>query len=270
MAYAQQPRYGATTRPPNQNDQLSYGSSREPYAAKNEYGLGSQAADFNGSSRRVPPQDYQNTNELPGGSYGYNEDWQTQDNSYDGGNRPYGGRGQNRGGRWPPSQRPQGRPTEAGRHLRNDPRSRGPPPGRGRYRQQDAYYQSNQYSGPQGHQQHYQPEGMYHNGSQEHQNDEYGNDEYSLDVPDSWTPVQHYNRPPHSDDQSYQDPEHNASYHQQNRGDSYDRRVSPRSHRNDQAPRQPEAPASRFDYSQPNSTRPHNPQQPRPCKLANV
>ncbi|KAF6239526.1 hypothetical protein HO173_002070 [Letharia columbiana] len=270
MAYAQQPRYGGPQRPPYQDQQPSYGSSREPYAAKNGYGSRSQAAHFSGSSRRGRPQVFQSTSEPSGGSYRYNEDWPDQDNSYDGGNGRHGGRGQNRDGRWPPAQRPQGRPMEAGRHPRNDPRSRGLPqskvaaPGRDHYHQQDPYYQSNQYREPQGYERHYQPEAMHHNGLQEHNNGEHEYDEFSHETPDNSTATQHYNRPPHSDEQDYQDPEYNAGYPQQDRGGPHDRGISSGNFRNDRPPRQPEAPTSRFNQNQPHSTRPQNSQHPKP------
>ncbi|KAL9064507.1 MAG: hypothetical protein Q9161_008844 [Pseudevernia consocians] len=279
MAYAQQPRYGAPERPPYQDHQPLYGSSREAYPVNNGYGPRSQAAHFNGSPRRGPPQQYHNTNESSGGSYRYNEDWPDQDYSYDGGNGRHGGGGQKRGGRWSPAQRSQGRPIETGRHPRNDPRNRGPlqpkpaPPYRGHHHQQDPYYQSNQYREPQGYDQHHQPEGTYYNGSQEHDNGEDAYNEFSLETPDNWTPRQHYHRPPHSDDQAYQDTDYNARYPRPDRGGPYDRRLSPGSYRNDRPPRQPEAPASRINQNQPNSTRPQNPQNPqhpKPCKSAKV
>lgn len=272
MAYAQQPRYGAPQRPPHQDHQPSYESFREPYTAKNGYGPRSQAAYINDSSRRGPPQEYRITNDPSGGTYGYNEEWPDQDKSYGGGNGRYGG--QNRGGRWPPTQRPQGRPIEAGRRPRHDPRSRGSPqsklapPGRGHYQQQDPYYQSNQYREPQGYEQRHQLEGMYHNGSQEHNNREYQYDGVSLATSDDWTLTQHYDRPSHNDDEAYQDPEYNSRYPQQDRGGIYDRTVSPGSYRIDRPPRQPEAPASGFNQNQPNSTRPQNPQHPKRCKSA--
>lgn len=274
MAYARQPRYGGPQRPPYQDHQPSYGSYREPYAAKNGYGPRSQGAHFNGSARHGPSQEYQNTFEPSGGSYGYNEDWLDRENSHDGGNGRYRGRGQNRGGRWPPAQRPQGRPIEVGRHPRNDPRSRGPPqsepapPGGGHYHQQDPYYQSNQHREGQGYEQRYQPEEMYYNGSQVHDNGDYDYDEFSLETPDDRKPTQHYNRPLYSDDQAYQDPEHNAGYPQQDTGAPHDRNFFPGNYGNDRPPRQPEAPASRFIQNQTNFPRPQNPQHPKPCKSA--
>ena len=268
MAYAQQPRYGAPSRPPHQNHQLSYGSSREPYPAKNGYRPRGQAAEFDGSSRGRPSQEYQNSPEPSGATYGYNEGWPDQDHSYDGDNGRHGGRDQNRGGRWPPMQRPQGRPIEAGLRFHNDPRSRGPPPGRGRYRQQDPYNLSNHYREPQRYEEHYQPEGTYHIGSQERENREYEYDELTVETSDHWTPMQHYNRPSHSDDQAYQGAEYNAGYPQQDRGISYDSRASPRTYRNDQPSRRPGAPAPTFDHTQATSTRPPNPQPLKPCKSA--
>ena len=255
MAYAQQPRYGATSRPPHQNHQLPYGYSGEPYATKNGYGTRSQAVEFNGSTRHRPPLEYQESREPPSGTYGYSEDWPDQDHFYDGGNGRYEGRGQNRGRKRLPPHQLQERPIEAGRHLRHDPRSRGPPPGRGRYRQQDLYYQSNQYREPQGYKQHYQSEEMYHNGSQEHGNGDYEYDEFSSETPRTWTPTQHYNHPPHSDDRAYVDPEYNVGYPQQDRGGPSDSRVL-------------EASAHRFNRDQPNSTRPQNLQQLKPCESA--
>ena len=273
MAHARRPPYGAPQGPPFGDHQPSYGSSREPYVAKNGYGPGSPAAHFNGNPRRGPPQEYQNPNEPSSGSYGYEENWHDQGNPYNGGSSRYGGRGQNRGGRWAPAQRLQGRPIVAGRYHHNDPRSRGPPqsksaaPGRGHYQQQDPYYQSNQYRQPQGYEQHYQLEEMYHNDSQEHDNGVYEYDEFSLETPDNRTPVQHYNRP-QRDDQAYQDPEYSVGYLQQDRGGPYGKEVSPGSHGIDRPPRQPEAPASGFNHNQPNSTRPQNPQHAKPCKSA--
>ncbi len=273
MAYAQQPRYGASQRPLYQDHQPSYGPSREAYPVSNGYGPRTQAAHFNDSPQRGPPQQYQNTNAPSGGSYGYSEDWPDQDPSYNGGNGRYGGRGQNRGGRWPPAQRPQGGPIETGRHPRNEPRNRGPlqskpaPPGRGHYHQQDPYHLSNQYREPQGYDQHYQPEGKYYNGSQENDNGEDEYDEFFLETQDNWTSTQQYHRPPLSNDQAYQDPEYHAGYAQQDRGNPYDKGLSPGSYINDRPPRQPEAPASRFNQNQPNSTRQlQNFQHPKPCK----
>ena len=247
------PRYGAPSGPSHQNHQLSYGSPQGPYAAKTDYDPKGQAAEFNGSARRGPPQEYPASNVPPDVTHGYIEDWPDQDNSYNSDNARYGGRSQNRGGRWPPPQQPQGRPIEAGRRLRNDPRSRGQQPSRGRYRQQDLYYQSNQYREPQGYEQQYQPEGMYHNGSQIYENGEYGFDEFSLETRDNWTPMQHYNHSLHSSNHAYQDPGFNAGYPQQDRGGAYDSKVL-------------EAPASRLNHNQPNSTRPRNFQHLKPCK----
>ena len=255
MAYAQQSRYGATSRPLHQNHQLPYGSSGEPYATKNGHGTRGQPAEFNGNSRRGPPLEYQKSREPPGGTYGYSEDWPDQDHSYDGGNGQYEGRGQSRGRGWLPPHRPQERPIDAGRHLRNDPRSRGPPPDRGRYRQQDPYYQSDQYREPQRYEQHYQAEAMYHNGSQEDGHGEYEYDEFSFETPRTWTPTQHYSRSSPSDDRAYQDPQYNVGYPRQDRGGPNDSRV-------------PEAPAHRFNRDQPNSTRPQNLQQLKPCESA--
>ena len=273
MAYAQQPRYGGPQRQPHQDHRPSYESPREPYAAKNGYRSRSQAAHFNGNPRRGLPQGYQNSNEPLGGSYAYIEDWPDHDNSYDGGNGRYGGKGQNRGGRWSPAQRLQERPVEAGRHLHHDPRSRGlplskpAPPGTSNFHPQEPYLHSNQYREPQSYEQHYQPEGMYYNGLLEQKHGECGYDEFSLEVPGNWTATQHHDGP-HSDDQAYQDAEHTAGYTPQDRGDSYDKESSLGSYRNNRSPRQPEAPASRFKQNQPNSTRPQNPQHPKPCKSA--
>lgn len=273
MAYARQPQYGNPRRPHYQERQPLYGSPRETYTAK--YDPRDQAAHIKGSLRHGPPQEYQNANYLlgeNGETYGYNEGWPTQDNSYDGGNGRYGGRGQNRGRRWSPAQRAHGRPIEAGRHSHNDPRSRGPPhlrsapPDQGDYHQQDQYYQSNQYHEPQGYGHHYQPERMLHNGQQQHDNREYEYDGYSLETSNNW-PTQHHNRS-HDDDLAYQHPNYNPGYPQQDQGGSYDRKVSPGSLRNDRPPRHPEAPASRFNPKQHDSTRPHNPQHPNPCKSA--
>ena len=269
MAYAQHPRHGAPHRPPYQDHQPSYGSSQEPYSAKNGYGLRAQAAPFNGNPRRGLPQHYQNSDGSSGGSYGYDEDWPDQDYSYDGGNKRYGGRGHHRGGRWAPAQRPQGGP---GQHPRNDPRSRGlphsvsAPSGRDRYYQQDPYYQSNQYHEPQNYEQHYHSDGMYHNGSQGYDNGEAEYDEFSLEIPDSGTPMQHYNRPPHSNDLAFQDPEYNSGHPQQDRGGQYDRGGSPGNFRNNGPPGQSEAAASRFKQNQPNFIRPQNSQHPKPRK----
>lgn len=267
MAYTQYPRYGAPHRPPYEDHQPPYGSSGELYAANNGH--------FNGNPRRGPPQEQQDTKELSGGSYGYDEDWQDQGNSYNGGSGWYEGRGQNRGRRWPPAQRPQERPIGAGRYHHNDPRGRGPPqsksapPGRGRYHQQDPYQQSIDCRQPRGQEQQYQPEETYHNGSQEHDNGEYEYDQSSVQTPNTWTPTQHYNRPPHSDDQAYQDPDYNAGYPQQHRGGRYDKGVSSGIYRNDR-PRQPEAPASRFYQNPPKSAIPLNHRHPKPCKSANA
>ena len=255
MAYAQQSRHDALSRPPHPNHQLSYESSRGIHAAKTGYDSRSQVAGPHGSSRRGPLQEYQNSNEPSTGTYGYDEDISDQSHFYDGGNGRYGGRGQNGVERWPPQQRPQGRPIEAGLHLHSDPRHRGPfsSRGRGRYHPQDPYYQPDQYREPQGQERHYQAEGTYHNGSQMRQDGEYGYDDFALQKPDSWIPTQHFNRPYHSDDQTYQDLEHDVGYPLQDRGGSYDSSA-------------PQASAFRSKYKQPNSPRPQNVQQLKPCK----
>ena len=259
MAYAQQSRYGALTGPSHPNHQLSYESSRGNHAAKTGYDSRSQVAGPQVSSRRGLPQEHQNSNEPPIGTYGFNEDTSDQSHFYDGGNGRYGGRGQNGAERWPPQQRPQGRPIEAGLHLHNDPRNRGPlsSRGRGRYNQQDSYYQPDQYCEPQSNERHYQAGETYHNGSQMHQDGEYGYDDFALQKPDSWTPTQHFNRPYYSDDQAYQDLEHSAGYPLQDREVSYDSRAS-------------EASAFRSKYEQPNSSRPQHIQQLKPCKSDKV
>lgn len=262
MAYSQQPRYGAPSRPPYQHQQVSYDSSREPYGANTRYGPASQAADFDSSSRRGPPREYHSASAPPGGTYDSNKGWPDQDHPYDGGNGRYEGRGQNRSGRWPPAQRPQERPTEGGPHFRYDPRSRGrPPPSMGRYRQQDPYYQRDQFREPQGH---YQLEDVYHNGAQAHENGEYEYDEFSLEAPHDWTPRQQYHRHPQSSDQAYQDPKYNAGYPQRDSGAPYDKSISPSSHRNDQFLEQMEALKPDFNQKQPNSTRPQSPQHLKP------
>lgn len=245
----------AYTRPPHQNHQLSYGSSRGNYAAKTVYDPRGQAAEINGSTRRGPQQEYITRNVPPTGTRGYDEDWPDQDNSFNGDNGRYGDRGQNRGGRWPPPPRQHGRLVEAGPHLRNGPQNRGPPHGRGRYRQQDLYYQSNHYREPQNYEQHYQPEGVYPNGPQLHENSEYRYDEFSHETSDNWTPMQHYNHSPHSNDHAYPEPEYNAGYPRQDQGGLYDSRV-------------PKVPASTIKHNQPNSTGPYNFQQLKPCKSA--
>ena len=271
MTYAQQPRHGAPQRPPYQDHQPSYEFSQEPYHGKNGYGPRGQAAPFNGSPRRGPPQHYQKSDGPLGGSYGYDEEWLDQDYSYNGGNRGYGGRGQHSGGRWAPAQRPQGGP---GQHPRNDPRSRGlphsgsAPSGRGHYYQQDPYYQSNKYPELQNYEQHYQSEGMYHNGSHEYDKGEDEYDEFSVETPDNGRPMQHYNRPSHSNDRAFQDPEYNGGHPQQDRGGPYDRGAPPGNYRNDRPSRQSEAAASRFNQDQPNFIRPQDSQHPKPRKSA--
>ena len=269
MAYNLQPPYGAPQRPPYQDHQASYGYSRGHYPAKIGYGHKSQAAHFNSSPRLGTPQQYQISNGPSGVSYGYNEDWPEQGKYYDGGDGHYGGRGQNIGGRWPPAQRPLGRPIEAGRNPRNGSPSRAPSPGKGRHHQQSPYPQPNQYREPQGYEQRYQPEGMYRNGSLEHGNGEDQYDKYSLENRDNWMPTQSNNRPPHSDDQAYQDPEYGAEYPRQDRRVTNDRGISPGTYGADRSLRQPEAPSSKFNQTQPNFIRPQNPQHPKSCKSAN-
>ena len=255
MAYAQQSRYGALSRPPRPNHQLSYEPSREIHAAKTGYDSRSQVAGSHGSSRRGLPQKYQNNNGPPTGTYGYDEDSPDQSHFYDGGNGRYGGRGQNGLERWPPQQRSQERPIEAGLNLNSDPRNRDPfsSRGGGRYHQQDPYYRPDPYREPQGNERHYQAEGTYHNGSKIHQDGECGYDDFAFQKADSWTPTQHFNHAYHGDDQAYQDLEHNVGYPLQNQGGSYDSRA-------------PQASAFRSKYKQPNSPRPLNFQQLKPCK----
>ena len=266
MAYSQQPRYDAPSTPPYQHQQLSYESSQELYGGKNQYGPGSQATDFNSSSRRGPPQEHHNANAPTGSSCDSSKVWPNQDNPYGGGNGRYEGRGQNRGGRWPPAQRPHERP-EGGTQFPHDPRSQGqPPPGR-RYRQQDPYYPSDHFREPRGR---YQSQGIYHNSAQAHENGEYEYDEFSLEAGRDWTPRQQYHRHPQSSDQSYQEPDYNAGYPQQDWGTPRNERISSGSHRNNQSPRQPEALEASFHQNQSNSTRPQSPQHPKPRKSANA
>ena len=255
MAYAQQSRYGALSRPPRPDHQRSYESSRGIDAAKTGYEFRNQVVGSHNSSRRGLPQEIQNSNEPPIGTYGYHEDNSDHSQFYDRANGRYGGRGQHGVERWPPPQRPLGRPIEAGLHLHNDPRNRGPFSSRGRepYYQQDLYYRSDQYRESHLDERHYQAEGMYHSDSQMHQDRDYGYDGFAHQKPDNWKPTQHFNHPYHSDDQAYQVLGHNVEYHLQDRGGSYDSRA-------------PEASASRSKYKQPNSPRHEKFQQLKPCK----
>ena len=274
MAYAQQPRRGALQRLPYQDHAHSYWSSQGPKPGKEGYSPRVQAAHFTDRPRGGPPQEYQNNNGPMDGFYGNNEELPDQDNDYGYGDGRYRGRGENRGGRWLPAQRPQGRPIETERHASHDPRSRSVPRskpaplGRGQYHAQEPYYRSDQYSQPQSHEQHYQPEGVYHNGAQEVDNGGYGYDEFPLQTPENWTSTQHYTRPPNDNGQGYRGPEHMSGNPQQNWGGSYDKGISLRSYKHNQPPRQPEATGSRFKQSQPTSTRPPEPQHPKPRKSA--
>ena len=198
----------------------------------------SQVTEPYGNSRRWPPQGRQNSNEPPNGTYEHNENRLDQNELFDGGDGRYGARGQNEVGRWPPAQRPQGRPTEAGQN-RNLLASRG------RYRQQDVYLGSNQYGEPHGNDRHYQPEGTYDDGSQIHQNGDYGHDVFPLQTPDNWKPMQHFDRPSRGDNQAQQDRGYYAGHPLQDHGGQYNRRV-------------PGVPASRSKQEQPIS---HNFQQ---------
>ena len=274
MAYAQQPRGGVPQRLPYQDHAHSHWSSQEPKGGQEGYSPRVQAAHSVDRPRGGPPQGYQNNNGQMDEYYGYNEEWPYQDNVSGHGDGRYRGRGQNRGGRWPPAQRPQGRPTETRRYASHDPRSRSVPRsklaplGRGHYHQQEPYYRSNQYGGPQSHEQRYQPEDVYHNGSQELDNGGYAYDEFPPRIPGNWTSTQYYNHPPNDDGQGYRDPEYMFGSPQPDRGGSYHRDFSPRGYRNDQPPRQPEATGSRLKRSQPTSTRPPEPQHPKPRKSA--
>ena len=270
MAYAQHPRYDAPLRPLHQNHQPIYNSSREHYAGRNGNGPRSPASDFNTSSRPGPTQEYQYTDELLGRSYGYSQEWSNQNKSSNGNIGRYGFRGQHRDGRWPPARQPQGIPMAAGGHPDDDSRNPGPPPGRGRYFQQDPYDQSDNYNESLRYQQHLQPVGLYHSGLRERENRDHEYDEFSLEKPDNWTPTQHYDHPSHVSDWSHHDSEWNPVYPQQDLGDAYEKTVSPDTYGNHHTPRLLKAPASTLDHTQPKSDRSRNPQPPNPRKLVSA